>query len=185
MDLIPYVPRYILIIAHLFGVVVGAGAAVMSYFIYFASVRDRIITKDEMRFIRLSTQVVWLGLLFLFVSGMLLTLKSPEWYLQSSKFQAKITLVLILTFNHGLIQKIHLPNLKKPSKKTNWQARLQYYGLFVSAAVAGCSWMLTVILGSLARVQYSFLEIMLAYLVLVGIVTVVLYGFREQITPKR
>lgn len=51
----------IFITIHLFGVVLGAGGAFISDGIFFTSLKDKIISKDEFRIIKTASNFIWGG----------------------------------------------------------------------------------------------------------------------------
>ena len=74
------------LIIHLFGVALGAGGAFMSDGAFFASLKDRKISKDEFGILKITSQMTWVGLILLLVSGAGLFAMNPEVLSASTKF---------------------------------------------------------------------------------------------------
>jgi hypothetical protein len=156
----------LLIIIHLFGLAVGAGAAFFSDFLFNSVMKDRFISSEELRILTLTMGVVWLGLSILIVSGLLIFLGDMERLLNSPKFLAKMTVVGILALNGVLFHFKHLPILKQFTDKNlrdNFAFHAKSRGLFVSGGVSGVSWATAVILGAMPFIDYSYFIIMAVY----------------------
>lgn len=156
MDFLNY--HNVSVVLHLLGVVTGMGGAVASDLIFFSSIRDKKISHDETRFLRLGSKMVWAGLAIIIISGVFLFFENTERYFNSAKFMAKMTIVAILTINGAVFHFVHMP-------------RLHRYGdgrsafLFVSGAVSIVSWTSALVLGVLGRLTYTYFEIMGVYVV--------------------
>lgn len=157
-------------IIHVFGAILGAGGAFASDAMFFKTIKDGVIEKTELDFMKLGSKLVWAGVFVLVISGILLFMTDPSRYLNSPKFMVKITIVAIIILNGIIFHLIHLPHIGKhiglkinesPSfiKKSSF--------LLASGALSMVSWVSTVILGMLRQVPYSYLEILSVYLVLV------------------
>jgi len=59
--------RELLITAHIFGSIFGAGGAYMSDLIFLSSVRNKHISETEKRFIKMGGRMVWAGLALLII----------------------------------------------------------------------------------------------------------------------
>lgn len=158
-----------LTIAHVFGAILGAGGAFASDSIFFSTMKDGRISKDEMRFLKLGSRLVWTGLFLLIASGAFLVGLNLERYMSSGKFLAKMTVVAIILVNGVTFHLLHLPRMEKnidknlsTSKEFVSNSRL----LVASGAMSVVSWVTVVTLGVLSRVPYSYAEIMSVYIVL-------------------
>lgn len=151
---------------HLFGVVVGLGAAFVSDAIFFSSIRDEKVSHTELRFLRLGGRIVSLGLLLIVISGLLLFMQSPAEYLASAKFLAKMTIVAILIANGAVFHLVHIPRFSRhashhfPSSDEFMRAVPL---LLASGVISTVSWLSAFVLGLWRGVPYSYLEIMSVY----------------------
>ena len=171
-------------IIHLFGVVIGGGGAFASDFIFFSSVKDRKISSTEMRFLRLGSKMVWIGLFIIVVSGIFIFLTDMDKYLYSSKFLAKMTIVGIIIFNGFVFHISHLPRLRRhvnlhfsSSDEFKKHAPL----LVSSGAVSMVSWASAIILGAMRSVYYSYLTIMAGYLILLILAIIISLILKNKI----
>jgi hypothetical protein len=174
-------------IVHLMGVVLGAGGAAVSGVMFLNTIRDRIITKTEIRFLKLGSVMVWVGVAVVLISGSLLFSLDPTKYFASSKFLSKMAIVVIIICNGVLYHLYHLPKLIQESGG-HFTFR-SHRVLFVSGGVSLVSWVYTVVLGALKTVPYSFATIMLVYVVLlvlsiIGVLAVYKIFFSDHTKRK-
>ena len=166
-------------ILHLIGVAFGAGGAYISGFIFLSSIKDNKLSGTEIRFLKLSSSMVWTGVFILVVSGILIFYLDPEKYLASSKFLAKMTIVGVVIFNGILYHVHHIPVLiEKVGKKIHFE---KYKSLFISGAVSFVSWTFALVLGVLRGVPYNYLSIMAVYVLLLLISMAGALAFRKKI----
>lgn len=176
--------KTIYLILHVFGAVLGAGGAFASDAMFFKTIKDGVIEKTELDFMKLGSKLVWAGVFMLIISGILLFMTDPSRYLNSPKFLVKVTIVAIIILNGIVFHLIHLPHISKhiglkfnesPSfiKKSTF--------LLASGALSMVSWILTVILGMLRQVPYSYLEILSFYLLLVTFAVLVSILLKNKI----
>lgn len=167
--------KTIFLIVHLFGVVFGMGAAFITDIMFMKSVKDKVLSPEELSFISLGSKVVWAGLSIIILSGIGLFYLDSEYYLNSSKFLTKMVIVLILTINGIFFHFKHLPLLSKQTYKKLTESEefvRKSSFLFVSGAISTVSWISTLILGVFRSIPYGFGTIISVYFVMlfVGIV---------------
>ena len=155
-------------ILHVFGAVLGAGGAYLSDAMFFASIKDEIISKVELRFLKIGSAFVWIGLALLFISGLLLFSTNPAGYLESSKFMIKMFIVFVIFINGLVFHFTHLPRLHRhadhhlpSSDEFTRKAKL----LIASGVVSVTSWTFALILGSLRMIPIDFTTALIGYLV--------------------
>ena len=100
-------------IVHVLGVIIGAGGAFASDLMFFNSVKDRKIDQTEMRFFRLGSKMVWVGIAIIVVSGIFLVSTNIPRHLESSKFLAKMTIVAVIIVNGVIFHTTHIPRLHR------------------------------------------------------------------------
>lgn len=164
----------IVTIIHVFGAILGAGGAFASDGMFFTSVKDGRIDETELRFLQLGSRLVWTGVLVLVISGAILFSYSPDSYLSSDKFLAKMTIVAIVVANGLIFHFIHLPVIRRTLGIRFGEA--PSFGkiapfLMASGAVSMVSWISAVALGLLRSVPYNYATIMGIYVaaLLIGI----------------
>lgn len=163
--------KSVLVIAHLFGVVIGMGAAFTGDNIFFSGLKRRNFSTETIRFLKLSGKLVWLGLLIMFISGSSMFLLDSGTYLDSSKFLLKMIVVAVIALN-GLV--FHLKHLKFFERftghdigETEFQKRK--FLIFASGGISSVSWISALILGSLRSIPYTLSQGILIYLGLLAV----------------
>lgn len=177
----------IYIIGHIIGVALGAGGAVMSDLMFFASIKDKKISKTEITFLGLGSALVWTGLFLLILSGTGLFLSDTEKYLNSSKFIAKMAIVTVIFINGLLFHWRHMPLLAKHSGKYLYKSRDFMKNsslLIISGVVSIVSWMSALVLGSLRSVSYTYQEVLLIYLAIVVVASYIMIKFKSKLFKK-
>lgn len=169
---ISLLPTLFLII-HLFGVAIGAGGAFISDGIFFTSVKDKRISKDEFGIIKYSSYMTWFGLLLLILSGIGLFALNPAVLSHSTKFLVKMTIIGVLVLNGIVFHLVHLPFIRKhvgefliKKNKPNNMDTTPF--LLSSGVVSITSWTLAIILGALTKIPFSYLGALSLY---VGIIS--------------
>lgn len=109
IDLVRVLVEYkaVLVMIHLLGVTLGLGGATVTDYFTFKALRDYKISDDEARTMHSFSEIIWAGLVLLYVSGIGLYLTDPAMYSQSPGFLAKITAVLVITIN-GIILNLYI-----------------------------------------------------------------------------
>ena len=155
-------------IIHVFGAVLGAGGAYLSDAMFFTSVKDKVISKTELHFLKIGSIFVWVGLGMLFISGLLLFSTNPAGYLESSKFMIKMLIVLIIFLNGLVFHMTHLPRIRRhagqhypSSDEFTRKSKL----LIASGVVSMTSWTFALILGGLRTIPIDFTTALVGYLV--------------------
>ena len=165
------------------GVVIGMGAAFTSDAIFFSSIRDETISPTELRFLKLGSKIVWLGLSLITISGLLILAEDPVKYLNSAKFLAKITIVFIIIINGTVFHLVHIKRFHRHAS-THFPSSDEFMRsvplLLTSGVVSTTSWLGALILGAWREVPYSYFEIMTVYFVMLlsGITLTLLFNKR-------
>ncbi len=180
--------KTLLTLAHLLGVAVGAGGAFASDAMFLASVRDGRLSATELRFLKLGSRMVWAGLALLAASGTGLFLTDPPYYLASSKFLAKMTVVAVITANGLVFHAVHIPRLLTHSGRgpaiREMLARHKTL-LLAGGAISGVSWLSALTLGALRAVPLPYASIMGVYLLLLACAVATALLLRDRIIPRR
>lgn len=158
------------VIAHLFGAILGAGGAYLSDGMFLLSVKDSKINRTEFKFLELGSTFVWGGLVISYISGFMLFLGDPEFFMDSDKFLAKVTIVLILTVNGYFFHKWHLPLLDRHVDKHFLESKefMRARGwLIISGAISIISWTTAIVLGAWREIPFDYFVIMQTYLLFV------------------
>jgi len=173
IGLLPLLAKYklVILIFHLLGFALGLGGATATDMFFFKFLRDYHISKWEAKVMHHLSELIWIGLAILIVSGLALFLPQSEELLMSSKFIAKMIVVAIILAN-GIFLNLYLsPKLVQISfgKKHNHHPGELHQlrrAAFASGAVSFTSWYTAFVLGKIASTSWSVLQILFLYVVL-------------------
>lgn len=174
----------VLLIFHILGTAIGAGAAFLGDLIFITSVRRKILDKKEAEIMHLAGKFVWLGLIILIISGIGLVLERPQIFLNSGKFWAKMSIVTFLALNGLAFHFIHRPiMLKSVGQKFSHTLLIiqKRYWLLISGVVSVVSWNFAIILGVLGRTPFGFWHFIGAYLLVLTAAGVVAVLIKDKI----
>ena len=186
--------RILLIILHVIGTVLGAGAATVTDYLVFKFSKDVKIDKDEFQILQTISDIIWAGLLLLLITGLgFIALHISDFgtvrdIYSLDKIWAKITIVIILTLNGFFVHYYVLPTLKKRLGKTlATPAFIQKsFFIFSPGAISAVSWYSALILGAWRGLDASYAEIMSGYIaILAGAIIVSNIAGRSLLNRKR
>lgn len=186
LDLSFIEPKTLLLIAHLIGLALGVGGALIADAMFFKSIRDWRITKTEMGFLVLGSYAVMTGLVLLILSGAGMFSLDPERYLASSKFLAKMTVVALLAVNGLILHNLQIPYLHRMAheRRSTRTGFISNRSLFLfGGAVSAVSWIAALTLGAFRSIPWSYATIMGLYISVVLIVCATAYVLRQRLIP--
>ena len=163
--------RPVLVIFHLFGFALGIGAATMADIFFFRFLSDLRISEQENQTLKTISQVIWVGLGVLLVSGVGIVLTDPGTYFASAKFLVKMIVVGVITVN-GLFLNLYItPLLVRISfgdTHPHQPGELRHErGLaFAGGAISLTSWYTAATLGFLDKAPLPFWPLLVCYFVL-------------------
>lgn len=166
----------ILIILHIIGTALGAGAATVTDYLVFKFSKDAKIDKDEFQILHTISNLIWAGLFILLLTGFgfislhLADFGSVRDVYSLDKIWAKLTIVIILTINGFFVHYYVLPTLKKRLGKTlNTPSVLKKsFFLFSPGAISAISWYSALILGGWRGLEATYTEIMAVYAIILA-----------------
>lgn len=157
----------VLTVVHVLGAVIGAGGALYSDVIFFKALKDKRVDKMELSILRTISVLVWCGLIALILSGTALFFTDPARYMASSKFVAKMAIVLVVTINGVLFHAVHIPFLKRRARMHKElftdAPKAEDVRLVLSGIVSMVSWVFALVLGSLQSVPWTATEVLAVY----------------------
>ena len=166
----------VFVIFHILGVAIGAGAAFTGDFIFFASIKDKVISKEENKLMDAVSTLVWFGLGLILLSGVGLVWLRPEIFLRSEKFWAKMTVVLVIAINGLIFRFVHRKTFAESIGVRFEKAdklMKNKLSIIISGALSMISWVYTIILGVLSRTPFSYAEFIFFYM---GILVIAFFG---------
>jgi hypothetical protein len=186
--------RILLVILHIVGTVLGAGAATVTDYLVFKFAKDIKIDKDEFQILHTISDLIWAGLFLLLVTGLgFIALHIADFdtvrdAYSMDKIWAKLTVVIVLTLNGFFIHYYVLPTLKKRLGKSLATASFmkKSFLIFSPGAVSSVSWYTALVLGAWRGLEANYWEIMGGYVfVLTGAIIVSNIAGRSFLTKQK
>lgn len=168
-------------VVHVIGVVFGMGAALLSDLIFNFYSKDKQLSDFEKKTLSFFSTVVWYGLIIIFLSGIGLFLSDTTRYLASTKFLAKMTVLLVLLINGFILNKYIWPHVIREGFFTEPGERSVRKMSFICGMISVVSWLFVCTLGILdgTTLAYSSIVLLYAGLLLIGTPVVLLIEKRE------
>lgn len=166
--------RSVLLIIHTLGFALGLGGATIADIFFFRFLRDLRISDWEARVLRMLSEVIWVSLAVLVLSGVGLYLPEADRLNESSKFLVKAVVVSVVIVNGAFLNLFISPKLVhisfgKPHPTMSQELHRSRKIAFALGAVSFTSWYTAFILGSLRSVPLSFMALLGVYLVIVSV----------------
>jgi len=155
----------LLIIGHIIGTVLGAGAATFAEILHMRAMRDGVMDPEESATLSLVYRVIRIGLFIAILTGFAFLIDfrfitGHEERLYSEKLWAKMTIVLLIPVNALLLQARRIP-------------------FWLGSALSLTAWYAAIVLGVFRAIPYSYLEIMSAFIVAVLVMSAILEAIRR------
>ncbi len=153
---------------HMLGFIFGLGGATIADIMFFRFLTDLRISKKEHTVLGALSQVVWVGLAILWISGILIFLSDIQAYSHSSKFLLKAMVVIVVSLNGFALNSLVAPRLMHIDWKLGRDAKRRNLRrlAFALGSISMVSWYSAFILGSLRSLPYSFSQLLVGYGVL-------------------
>ena len=150
-----------ILVLHGLAAAVGVGAATVTDVLFFKFLKDLRISAEESDILKSVSQVIWLALAVLVVTGLALWLPDAERLNESSKFLVKMTIVAAIIVNGALLNLWIAPKLIRISfgeRHAHIPGELRHIRrlAFALGAVSITSWYSAFILGSLRSIDIAF-----------------------------
>lgn len=150
-------------IAHVFSAVCAMGAALASDVLFNFYRTDKKLSYMELRTLATLSRFVWYGLIAIIISGVAIFLSDPAYYLASSKFLAKMTIVGILIVNGFIIDRFIWHHLSHTEFLVSKKEKTVRRAAFICGTISVISWTSVLSLGVLDSVRFSYGAIMGVY----------------------
>ncbi len=177
--------RYVIVILHLIGVILGVGTATLSDILFFRFLKDFRISEEENMILGTLSQVVWFAIALLIISGTALYVVNADTLAHSGKFLTKMIAVGVLVINGFLLNSLIAPSLVKISFiKDDPMSDVRFKKLrslsFALGAISIVSWYFIFILGALRGMTFDFMGLLTLYgsLILVAVAGSQIFGPR-------
>jgi uncharacterized membrane protein len=169
--LVAFLIHYKLIVVgiHLFGLAIGLGGATMADMFFFKFLKDLRISDREAEVLRGMSQIIWLGLAILVISGVGLVMTDPLFYFTSARWVMKMVVVAVIIVNGAFLNLYITPKLVHisfgdPHQHSTGELRRDRRLAFALGAVSASSWYSAFILGLLPFSPAGFGPLLLLYL---------------------
>lgn len=160
----------IFVIAHVFSVICGMGAAIVSDVLFNFYIKDKKINPTESGTLEVISRIIWGSLGLIVLSGLALFFSDPIAYASSDKFLLKVAIVAVIIANGFLLWKITHKSIKKinftDTNINNKYVRIRKIS-FALGAISIVSWFTVFILGSISSIPVSLAVGAGVYLVII------------------
>jgi len=166
--------KTVFVVWHLIGVSLGVGGAMISDYLFFRFLQDWKISLEESEILGMLSQVIWLALAFLVISGLALYLPQMEELNQSGKFLAKMIMVGVIIVNGAILNLVISPKLIDMFAGKGQGNRSKTRKLaFALGAISMTSWLSVLVVATALPRSFSGPKILITYAVfLLGAVVV-------------
>lgn len=162
-EVVPFLQanKQTIIILHAIAAAVGLGGATIGDVFFFKFLKDFRISLFESNILRIVSEVIWMALGLIVMTGLGLFLSDMEFYAASSKFLTKMTIVLIIAVNGALLNLLVAPRLieisfgKEHKHRSGELARLRNLA-FALGPISFLSWYTAFVLGMMRSVPLSY-----------------------------
>lgn len=155
------------VIIHNIGFILGVGSATITDIFFFRFLKDSTISQEEKETMDTLTNVIWVGLAILIVSGLCLFIPEQVRLLASSKFLLKVVVVSVIVVNGLLLNMFVGPHMRRLSFEGTPPARRFRRLAFALGGISFTSWYMAFFLGSLRKISINFQTAVLVYLALI------------------
>ncbi len=168
-------------VIHVISVVLGMGAALMSDVLFTFYGNDKKLSSMEIKTLKVLSNIVWIGLVIISMSGLGLFLSDIPKYIHSVKFLAKMSILAILLVNGYVLHKyIWKHIIARNFLVSKEKSHIRKFA-FACGAISVLSWITICSLGVLDKVSISYGVLMAGYGVLIigGVLVALLVESRE------
>ncbi|MBS9525084.1 hypothetical protein KIH41_10885 [Litoribacter ruber] len=172
---------------HLLGMVLGLGGTTVIDIMIFHFLRNFKINNQEAVIMHLISQIIIIGLILLIVSGVALFLTDIEGYLSNDRFMMKMTVMVVVILNGGVLNLYITPALeeisllKKDLQKNNTLKKTS----FAVGAISMLSWYSAFFFAMIKDLSYfSYVALLIPYLLFLGLAIGISQFAKKQMEKK-
>lgn len=169
VNFIPILVEYksLILMVHLLGFAFGVGGATITDLLFMKFLTDFKISNYQQSILKLMSQIIWVGLFLVIISGIGLYLPNMEALNENPKFLVKVVAVAVITINGAILNLLISPNLVSISfKDTGLHVRKTVMLRKLAFALGGISfvsWYTAFLLGVLKQTPFNFPELLGIY----------------------
>lgn len=171
---------------HALAAAVGVGATTVTDVLFFKFLKDYKISKREKGIMDTMSNIIWIALGLLIITGIGLYLPRSLDLAESSKFLVKVVVVAIVILNGFVLNFVVSPKITKITFKKETPrniSRLRKIA-FMTGAISISSWYIVFLLGSLRSIPLSFKSGILVYLSILTFAIVTSLVFQRNLVKK-
>ena len=159
----------ILVLMHIVGTILGVGGATVAEMNVVQALRDGKIDPNEKRLMHANYTMIRVGTVLIVLSGILLVWwhlsQGNTWVLTSEKLWIKELITVAIVINAVALARRWVP-------------------LWLGAAISFTSWWAATVLGVWRGVPFGFWELLIGYIVAIGLVAFLLHHIRRYFIAK-
>ena len=172
--------KMVWVIVHNIGFILGVGSATITDIFFFKFLKDNKISAEEKGTMDTLTNIIWVGLGILIVSGLALFIPNQAILSVSSKFLLKVVVVGVIIVNGIVLNMFIAPHIRRLSFEGNKPAKKFRRFAFALGGISIVSWYLAFFLGSFRSIPINFTIALYVYF---AILVCVVIG--SQIAEKK
>lgn len=173
------------IVIHNLGFILGLGGATITDIFFFRFLKDGVISETEKQTMDTLSNVIWIGLAVLIVSGVMLYLPEQARLSVSSKFLLKVIVVGVVAFNGVFLNILVAPRMRTLSFLETPPARHFRRLAFALGAISITSWYIAFLLGSFRKINLALREGIALYVAILIAVVIGSQVYERIVTHKR
>ncbi len=154
------------VIMHNIGFILGLGGATITDIFFFRFLKDYAISAEEKATMDILSNIIWIGLGILIVSGIMLYLPEQARLIHSPKFLLKLIVVSVIVINGLLLNLLVAPRMRQFSFAETLPARHFRALAFALGAISITSWYTAFFLGSVRKIHLSLWGGLSVYIIL-------------------
>jgi uncharacterized membrane protein len=150
---------------HVLSVVCGMGGALIADLLFSFYAKDRRFSKFEIDTLSILARVVKISLYAIIISGLFVFLSDVDTYINSSKFLAKMTILVLLVLNGYILNTYVWSHVQGKGHKSFFAPtdKVVRQVAFVGGSISVISWVTLFVLGTASSIPYSYLGILSLY----------------------
>lgn len=165
--------RKLFLILHNIGIALGIGGVTITDVLFLRFLKDSQISKQEAGILKKMSQIIWLALGILIVSGLALYLPEMDELNNAGWFLAKLIIVSVIIINGAFLNLYISPNLMRvfsgaEGKQANKKIKILRRLAFVMGGISITSWYSVLVIGILHSLPLTFTLIVSVYILVVG-----------------
>lgn len=153
-----------LTVLHVLSVVFGMGSALVSDLLFTFYSKDKKMSETELKTLRLLSNVVWIALIVITLSGLGIFFSNIPKYIASTKFLVKMSIMAVLLVNGHVLHKFVWKHVIARQFLTSSKESFMRKVAFVCGAISVLSWIVMCILGVLKSIPLSYVQAVVSYL---------------------